>query len=89
MSRALKSIATASLLNSYTGSIVKLVALGADDGEASIQRIEFGAMTYPESHFTASSIISGSMQIPAGSTIDGPIGRFKNLAGSFLIYFDA
>ena len=31
MSRALKSIATASLNNSYTGSIAKLVALGTDD----------------------------------------------------------
>lgn len=91
MSRAYKSIATASGTTSYTGSIAKLVAIGATGtaGDASASRIEFGAMTYPESQFTASSIITTAVKVPAGSTIDGPIGKFKNAGGSFLIYFDA
>lgn len=96
MSRAYKTIATASGTNSYTGSIAKLVALGANDGEASVSRIEFGAMTFPESgdengsgSYSPSSIITTTVQVPSGHTIDGPIGRFKNAAGSFLIYFDA
>tara|TARA_R110002167_G_scaffold343204_1_gene552153 strand:+ start:313 stop:588 length:276 start_codon:yes stop_codon:yes gene_type:complete len=91
MSIAYKTIATASGTNSYTGSIAKLVAIGASGtaGDASVSRIEFGAMTYPESYFTASSVITTTVKVPAGSTIDGPIARFTNAAGSFLIYFDA
>ena len=101
MSRALKSIATASGTTSYTGSIAKLVAIGVSGtgGDASVSRIEFGAMTYPEGGsvdangtssgaFVPSSVITTTVVVPAGSTIDGPIARFKNAAGSFLIYFD-
>ena len=89
MSRALKSIVSSSGTSAYTGSIAKVVALGADEDQATLSRIEFGAMTYPESHFTASSVITTSVQIPAGSSLDGPMGRIKVGAGGFLIYFDA
>ena len=98
MSRAYKTIATASGTNSYTGSIAKLVAIGATGvaGDASASRIEFGAMTYPESgdengsgSYSPSDVLTTAVKVPAGSTIDGPIGRFKNAGGSFLIYFDA
>ena len=32
--------------------------------------------------------IDGAVQIPAGSFIEGPIGRLKINAGGFLIYFN-
>ena len=96
MSRALKSIVSSSGTTAYTGSIAKVVALGADGDEATLSRIEFGAMTYPESgdengsgSYSPSSVLTTTVKVPAGSTIDGPIGRFKNAGGSFLIYFDA
>ena len=61
-----------------------------------LSRIEFGAMTYPESgdangsgSYSPSSVIATSVQIPAGSSLDGPMGRIKVGAGGFLIYFDA
>mgnify|MGYP003674443464 CR=1 FL=1 len=88
MSRAYKTIASSSVGAAYTGSIAKVIALGADGDESTLSRIEFGAMTYPESHFTASSIITTNVQIPAGSPLEGPIGRIKVGAGGFLIYFD-
>ena len=96
MSRAYKKISSSSSTNSYTGSIAKLLALGASGDEASVSRIEFGSMTFPEAgdengsgSYSPSSVLTATVQIPSGHTIDGPIGRFKNAAGSFLIYFDA
>ena len=100
MSRALKSIVSSSGTTAYTGSIAKVVALGADGDQAALSRIEFGAMTYPEGGsvdangtssggFVPSSVITTSVQIPAGSSLEGPMGRIKVGAGGFLIYFDA
>tara|TARA_R110000796_G_scaffold195683_1_gene312244 strand:+ start:311 stop:601 length:291 start_codon:yes stop_codon:yes gene_type:complete len=96
MSRALKSIVSSSGTTAYTGSIAKVVALGADGDEATLSRIEFGAMTYPESgdengsgSYSPSSVIATNVQIPAGSSLDGPMGRIKVGAGGFIIYFDA
>ena len=85
---AYTTIATSSGTNTYTGSIAKIQALGDNGGEASVSRIEFGPMTFPESSYTPSSIITTTVEVPAGHVIEGPIGKFKNAAGSFLIYFD-
>jgi hypothetical protein len=95
MSRAYKTIASSSVGATYTGSIAKVIALGADGDESTLSRIEFGAMTYPESgdengsgSYSPSSVITTNVQIPAGSPLEGPIGRIKVGAGGFLIYFD-
>ena len=80
---------SSSINQMVTGSIVKVLALGADDAECTLSRIEFGKMTEPESFFKASSIIATDVQIPAGSYIDGPIGKLKVKTGGFLIYVEA
>tara|TARA_R110002012_G_scaffold138881_1_gene295775 strand:- start:695 stop:955 length:261 start_codon:yes stop_codon:yes gene_type:complete len=75
-----------SSLGSFTGSIEKMLALGANDAECTLSRIEFGNMVNPESSFTPTSIISSDVIIPAGSYVEGPIGRVNISAGGFLIY---
>ena len=87
---AYTTIATSSGTNEYTGSIAKLQAIGTTGtgGDGSISRIEFGPMTFPETEYTPSSVITTTVVVPAGTVIEGPIGRFKNAAGSFLIYFN-
>ena len=75
----------------YTGSFVKLLVTGADDDESSIDRIEWGNLTEPQSSFTPTGVITGSMTFPAGTVIDGPIARFKYAAtannGGILAYY--
>ena len=66
---------------SYTGSFIKLQALGAPGSEYVIERIEFGELTEPESGFSPSGL-STRIVIPVGSSIEGPIARFKT-SGSF------
>ena len=39
-----------------TGSIGKILALGADEDQQTLARVEFGVLTEPESQFTASSV---------------------------------
>lgn len=100
---AYTTIATSSGTTSYTGSIAKLVAMGASNTTASISRLEFGQMTFPEAGvtdangtssgaFIPSTVITTRIDIAGGSTLEGPIGRFAMTAsqgaGSFLIYFD-
>ena len=79
---------SSSLNQMITGSIVKVLALGANDDECTLSRIEFGKMTDPELFFTASAIITNDVQVPAGSYIDGPIGKLKIKTGGFLIYVE-
>ena len=69
-----------------SGSIYKILALGADDSECTLSRIEFGNSPLPESSFTPTSRITSNIQVPAGSYIEGPIGRIKVGAGGFLVY---
>ena len=69
-----------------TGSIGKILALGADDDEQVFSRIEFGTLTEPESQFTASSVIT-NITVPAGTMIDGPIARVE-CSGAFLVYVE-
>ena len=42
MARKYTNIISSSGTSAYTGSIAKVVALGANDGEASLSRIEYG-----------------------------------------------
>ena len=77
---------------SYTGSFVKIQALGdAGDVECLLDRVEFGKHADPVSDSTITST-TGPIEIPAGSSIDGPIVKFKtgtNAAGKgFLAYFN-
>ena len=87
----IKGAVSTSIATSYTGSFVKILALGADDTECSLERIEFGQLVQPESSFTPTGIINTEVKIPAGSYIDGPIARFKvsgsAAAGGFLAYY--
>ena len=71
--------------SSITGSINKLLALGATNASSTVQRAEFGNFITPEINFTASSIIE-DFTVPAGTYIDGPIGRVSG--SSFLAYIN-
>ena len=71
----------------WTGSFHKILSLGSDDDECTLERIEFGRMTTPESDFTPSNIV-GPIKVPAGTYIEGPIGRFSASIGGFLAYFE-
>ncbi len=94
MARKYKNIISSSGTSAYTGSIAKVVALGANDGEASLSRIEYGlevqaygkVSSSAQTEWTAFST-TGTVQIPAGSALEGPMGRIKVGAGAFLIYF--
>lgn len=76
---------------SYTGSFVKIQALGADDTECVLDRVEWGKFTDPITDATT-VIASDAVQIPAGTSVEGPILQFKtgtNGAGKgFLAYFN-
>ena len=82
------NVVSSSIDGTYTGSIAKVLALGADDAECTLSNIDFGNMTNPEASFTPTSNIPTAIIIPAGSYVDGPIGRLKVDAGGFLIYFN-
>ena len=76
----------------YTGSFVKLLITGVPpSASAKIDRIEWGNLTEPESSFTPTGVITGSMTFPAGTVIDGPIARFKYAStannGGILAYY--
>ena len=81
-----------SATTSYTGSFVKIQALGdAGDVECVLDRVEWGKHTDPIENATT-VISSSAIEIPAGTSIDGPILKFKtgtNGAGKgFLAYFN-
>ena len=82
------SVVSSSLGSTHTGSIAKVLALGANDAECTLSNIDFGNFVQPETRFTASSTILTNVQVPAGSYVEGPIGRLKVQAGAFLIYFN-
>tara|TARA_B100001250_G_scaffold414046_1_gene450389 strand:- start:337 stop:591 length:255 start_codon:yes stop_codon:yes gene_type:complete len=70
---------------SYTGSIAKVQALNA---AGTLARVEWGNFTYPESAFTPTNVIDENIVVPAGTVIEGPIGRLKVGAAGFLIYIN-
>ena len=79
-------IVSSSGTQEVTGSIAKILSLGANDAESSIT-LEFGNMTLPESSFTPTTVIN-AITVPAGSYIHGPIGRAKVQTGAFLFYLN-
>tara|TARA_R110000787_G_scaffold90307_4_gene190848 strand:+ start:460 stop:765 length:306 start_codon:yes stop_codon:yes gene_type:complete len=94
MARKYTNIISSSGTSSYTGSITKVVALGANDGEASLSRIEYGLEVQDYGRISSSAqtewtpiSTTGTVQIPAGSALEGPMGRIEVGTGSFLIYF--
>jgi hypothetical protein len=86
MSGTIYAPISSSVGQKITGSIAKVLALGAADGEEVINRIEFGPFVEPESQFTASSIVT-NITIPAGTVIEGPIARI-HCSGGFLVYIN-
>jgi hypothetical protein len=81
-------VLSSSVGQTFTGSIAKVLALGANDGESTLSNIDFGYFSQPESQFSPVNKISTNVQVPAGSYVDGPIGRLKVVEGGFLIYFN-
>ena len=79
-------IVSSSGTQEVTGSIAKILSLG-DGGAQSSITLEFGNMTFPESSFTPTTVIN-KITVPAGSYIDGPIGRAKVQTGAFLFYLN-
>ena len=92
-------VRSSSINEEFSGSIAKILALGeainplvgdatgSNIVEPVLSRIEFGISPIPHSGFEPTSVI-GEIQIPAGTYIDGPIGRTKVKSGSFLVYFN-
>jgi len=75
----------------YTGSFIKIQALGdAGDQECLLDRVEFGQLANPEISSSVNAV-TGPIEIPAGSFIDGPIMRFKTgtngVGKGFLAYY--
>lgn len=85
---------TSSITGSYTGSITKVLALGLSTATASLSRIEFGLEVQDfgkisssgQNGWNADSIVT-DIDIPAGSALEGPMGRIEVGGGKFLIYF--
>lgn len=80
----------------FTGSIVKMQALGDYNSSSTLKRIEYGNLTFPESEFSPSlTLQSGSgqlvnlsgVEVPNGSYLDGPIARVACEEGNWLIYY--
>tara|TARA_B100000287_G_scaffold312592_1_gene295933 strand:+ start:255 stop:515 length:261 start_codon:yes stop_codon:yes gene_type:complete len=78
-------VVSASAGMSVTGSITKVLAMGADVDEPILSKVEFGNMTDPPTDFQATSHID-YIQVPAGSYVDGPIGQAEVSGGAFLFY---
>jgi len=73
--------------NRTTGSIARILALGADDVECIVEPIEFGLFPSGSSISKYSTITSAT--VPAGTYIEGPIYQFMSKAttgGSWLVY---
>jgi len=94
MARKYTNIISSSSTSSYTGSITKVVALGAAGDDASLSRIEYGLEVQNYGKVSSSAQTewtpintTGTVQIPAGSALEGPMGRIKVGTGAFLIYF--
>jgi len=90
--RKYTNIISSSGTSSYTGSIAKVIALGSTT--ASLSRIEFGIEVQDFGKVSSSAqtewspiSTTGIVQIPAGSALEGPMGRIKVEDGDFLIYF--
>jgi hypothetical protein len=64
---AIYNVVSSSVGSTHTGSIAKVLALGADDSECTLSNIDFGNFIEPESLFTPSSTITTNVQVPAGS----------------------
>ena len=60
----------------FTGSFCRITALGANDAEVELSRVEFGILADPESDTVITSV-AGKIILPAGASIEGPIARFK------------
>ena len=87
-------ISSSAAQEEVSGSIAKILALGNDDAEGTITRIEFGDPNInPQrpnltgSNYTPTSV-AGPVVVPAGTYVEGPIGRVKvdSSTGGFLIY---
>jgi len=77
------------LSDEASGSINKILVLGAEDVEQTMHQIEFG--NYPiGGTFTPTSTVS-DITVAAGTYIDGPIGYVSSSAASadqFLLYMN-
>jgi hypothetical protein len=93
------SMTSSSINTSYSGSIVKLLALGSINtgslGDSTLLRVEWGNYSYPDSSFTPTAITEcrgcdegvDPITVPAGTYIEGPIGRLKTgNKGGWIIY---
>jgi len=68
--------------SSYSGSIYKVQAL-----EASTFRIEFSKVKQQDStEYETARSITDNIALPAGFTIEAPMGRVKILTGGSLIF---
>ena len=61
----------------YTGSFVKLKAVGPLNQSASLDRVEWGTLTEPEVSSSVAGVATTKLVLLSGDTLDGPIMRFK------------
>jgi len=67
----------------FTGGIDKIQALGHYSGSSVLEEVRFGDVT-------VSSVVSashGTIELPNGSHINGPIVYVKGNTGDFLVYY--
>ena len=70
------------------GPIIKLQALGPHDSASVVERLEFGnTFVSGGTEFKAGHLETRDVKIPAGSVIDGPIGRVKGKTNGWIAYY--
>ena len=92
------NVISSSTSTGYTGSIAKMLSLGGATDDSTLDRIEWGNFNAlgmkalhlgvsQESLFTPTTVTPTTVVFPAGSYVDGPIGKVKTgTEGSWLIY---
>ena len=66
----------------YTGSFVKLQAVGPLNQSASLDRVEWGSLADPEISSSVTGIAENKLILLSGDCITGPVMRFKTNANN-------
>ena len=83
----IKGAISCSNATSYTGSFVKIQALGdAGDVECLLDRVEFGQLANPEISSSITHVVT-NLEVSHSAVIEGPIYGFKLANGSVLAYY--
>ena len=84
-------IISSSVNQQFSGSIFKIQAIGNQNSQSTLSRLEVGNAVGRfnggrTGSYSPNNIISTNVVVPNGSVIEGEFGRVKTGAGGFLIY---